>query len=505
MPISIRTICFMIGVCGSMARAGDWPQFAHDAHRSSQSSPGPAGLSAQVWAAGQHPAGTSIVFEGPSSPVVYNGRVYANARHIVNNTHVNNKLMAFDAMTGAVLFETLIDKSVGESWSTPAIDPIHGTVLLGSGSRLFAIDAVAGGVVWSTPLARPVVNASAAIYEDAVKGRILITDYTGFGAGGSLYCINTSAFDVTLNPHQPGDIVWSEPLGTTIGNTPAIVGDVVYVSAAIGNYPAYLIYIFAFNLFGEPVDRLRWAWHTDALATDVFYSGVSYADGFLYAATYTFSGAGDTARMFKVNAATGAGVWTIPCNRTASTPVVQGNRIYLSTGIAGFGSVPRVQAFDDLGASAIKIWDTYADTGGSLIVGGWTHQPALADGVLYVGKIPTNVNSFGPYTDLFMLDVALTPTHPDFVRGQRAGAGSSPAIANGRVYSIGTSGLQSIGVRGDLCGDDGRVNGRDVQCFVDAILATPPSNMQIELADFNDDNMLSIDDAQGFIVTLLGV
>ena len=502
----MRLIIFLITLFSSQAAlAGDWPQFAHDARRTSQSSPGPAGLSAQVWAAGEHPAGTPIVFEGPSSPVVYNSRVYANARHIVNNTHVNNKMIAFDQASCAVLFETIIDKSVGESWSTPAIDPVHGTVLLGSGSRLFAIDAVAGGVVWSTPLARPVVNASAAIYEDAVRGRVLITDYTGFGAGGSLYCINTSAFDATLNPHQPGDIVWSEPLGTTIGNTPAIVGDVVYVSAAIGNYPAYLDYIFAFNIFGEPVVRIRWAWHTDVLATDVFYSGVAYSNGFLYAATYTFTGTGDTARMFKVNAATGAGVWTIPCNRTASTPVVQGSRIYLSTGIAGFGSVPRVQAFDDIGTSATKIWDTYADTSGSLIVGGWTHQPALADGILYVGKIPTNVNSFGPYTDLFMVDVALTPTHPDFIRGHRAGVGSSPAISDGRLYSIGVGGLQCIGLRGDLCGDDGRVNGRDVQCFVEALHAVTPTASQIELGDFNDDDVLSVEDTPGFIGSLLGV
>lgn len=487
------------------AHAGDWPQFAHDAQRTSQSSPGPAGLSARMWSAAEYPAGTPLVFEGPSSPIVYNGRVYANARHIVNNTHVNNKLVAFDAATGTVQFETIIDKSVGESWSTPAIDPVHGTVLLGSGSRLFAIDAVAGGVAWSTPLARPVVNASAAIYEDALRGRVLITDYTGFGAGGSLYCINTAVLDESLNPFQPGDIVWTEPLGTTIGSTPALVNDVVYVSAATGNYPAYFDYVYAFNLFGEPADRLRWAWHTDALATDVFYSGVAYANGFIYAATYTFSGSGDTARMFKVNAATGAGVWTVACNRTASTPVVAGNRIYLSTGIAGFGSVPRVQAFDDFGTSAVKAWDTYSDTGGTLVIGGWTHQPALADGILYVGKIPTNVNSFGPYTDLYMLDVSLTPANPDFIRGHRAGVGSSPAISNGRVYSIGASGLQSIGVRGDLCGDDGRVNGRDVQCFAGVLLDATPTAPQIELADFNDDDQVTMDDVAGFISSLLGV
>lgn len=445
------------------------------------------------------------MFEGPSSPVVYDGRVYANARHIVNNTHVNNKMIAFDQASGAVLFETIIDKSVGESWSTPAVDPIHGTVLLGSGSRLFAIDAAAGGVVWSTPVVRPVVNASAAVYEDAVRGRVLITDYTGFGAGGSLYCVNTSNFDSTLNPFQPGDIVWTEPLGTTIGNTPAIHGDVVYVSAASGTYPAYLDYVYAFNIHGDAADRLRWSWHTDTLATDVFYSGVAHANGSIYAATYAFSGSGDTARMFKVNATTGAGIWSVSCNRTASTPVIAGNRIYLSTGIGGFGSVPRVQAFDDLGGSAVKVWDTYGDTSGTVVVGGWTHQPALADGVLYVGKIPTSVNSFGPYTDLFMIDVALTPTHPDFLRGQRTGVGSSPAIADGRVYSIGTSGLQSIGALGDLCGDDGRVNGRDVQCFVDAVLATTPSAVQIALSDFNGDNIISIDDAPGFIAALLGV
>ena len=462
-------------VAGAPLRAGDWREFAHDAARSSQTASGPVDLGASLWTAAENPPGTPMVYEGPSGPIVYNGRVYANARHIVNGTHVNNKLIALDAATGTVLFETLIDKSVSESWSTPAVDGAHGTVLLGCGSKLFSVDATVGGIVWSTPLLRSVVNASPAVREDAVRGRVLITDYTGFGTGGSLYCINTSAFDAAQNPWQPGDVVWREPLVTTIGNSPTLSGNTVYVSTAVGNFPVFTNRMVAFDIDGADGARLRWTWNAPAAGTDVFYSGIALANGALYAATYSFSGAGDTAKMHKIDASTGAALWTTPCNRTASTPIVAGERIYLATGIAGFSSVPRVQAFVDLGASAVKIWDTYSDTGGGLVVGGWTHQPVLVGDTLYVGKVPLNANSFGPYTDLFMLDVNRTPSDPLFIRGQRAGVGSTPAICDGRLYSIGVGGLTAIAALGDACLDNGRPDGRDVACFVRVLTSPSPT------------------------------
>lgn len=502
----ILTLVFAVPlVGGSGTRGADWLQFARNDARQATTSGGPASIDATLWVAGEHPAGVPLAFEGHSSPVSTGGRVYANARLYDGTTHINNRLVCFDSTTGAVLFATPIAKSYVDSWSSPAVDALRGTVLLGSGSALHAVDAQIGGIVWVTPLARPIVNASVCVAEGLEPGRALITDYTGFASGGSLYCINTSAFDATVNPYTPGDIVWTEPLGVTSGNSPAFKDGVVYVASSTGVYPSFTGRIRAFDIDAPDGNRLLWEWSAPLAATEVFYGGVTWVAGHVYAATYNFSGSGDTARLVKIDATSGTGVWSVACNRTVSTPVVSGTRIYLSTGIPGFGSAPRVQAFDDLGASAVKTWDTYADTGGALIVGGWTHQPVLAEGVLYAGKISTSSSLIEPYTDLFMLDVSRSPAEPGFEIAQRPGLGSSPAVTDGRLYSIGATGLHAVAALGDLCGTDGRVNGLDVQCFVSALLGGSPTPQEIAMGDFDGDGQIDFDDVDGFVQRLMGM
>ena len=78
-------------------------------------------------------------------------------------------------------------------------------------------------------------------------------------------------------------------------------------------------------------------------------------------------------------------IWITQTERTASMPIVVGNKIYISGGIGGgFGSRPKVEAYQDNGQSVVKLWETPE----SMIIGGWTHQPAYSSGRLYAGKIP---------------------------------------------------------------------------------------------------------------------
>lgn len=497
--IRIATSIFIIVALPGAAPADDWLHYASDPQRNGVSQDAPDDLSAVLWTTNQHPIGTTIAFEGPSSPVVYSGRVYANTRHIVSNQYQKNKLVAFEASSGAVLFETLIDKAILDSWSSPAVDTANGTVLLASGFKLFSIDAVTGDIRWATPLARTVVNASPLVVVDPVVGRAFITDYDGFGDAASLYCINTSPFDTGANPYLPGDIVWQESIGTASGATPAYDNGDVYLSsiAASGFGCDEVGYLTAFDIDAPPVSRRLWS----TCVGDGFFGGVCFSNGFVYVASYDLNGTGDNSTLVKVNAADGAIIWTIPCERTSSIPVVVGDRIYLSAGINGFGSVPKVQAFQDNGASAVKLWDTYVDTAGSLIVGGWTHQPLYADGLLYVGRIPLSGSFYGAYTDLYMLDVSRAPTDPLFVRDHRVGVGSSPALAEGRLYSIGPVGLSAIAHRGD-CDGDGTLTGLDIQCFTNLLL-NGASPSEITLMDFNLDALLSLDDAPGLCDALV--
>jgi outer membrane protein assembly factor BamB len=439
--------------------------------------------------------------------VVFDGRAYAFAGP--SDSETNNKLVAVELDTGEVAFETVLEATAQalDSWSSPAADVLNGAVIIGSGPELFSVDAETGAVNWSTTLARQVVNASAVVAEDLEPGRVFITDYDPFGGGGSLYCVNTSPFDAGDNPYQRGDIVWQELLGKTSGNTPAYHAGVVYVtsiSAAGALDDPDDGHIHAFDVDAPSASRRLWS----TAVAEGFFGGVTYVDNYVYAAGYNFNGGPDNSTLVKMRAADGAVQWTAACERTASIPIVAGERIYLSAGILGYGSVPKVQAFEDHGAFATKLWDTYVDTGGTFLVGGWTHQPMLDGDVLYVGKLPQGPEFFGPYTDLFMLDTTRTPDDPGFVIDHLVGMGSSPACASGRIYTIGIEGLWAVAARGDFCGvtgqADGAVDGMDLQCFVAALLADTPTDEQTALGDFNEDSQLTIEDVPGFLSALLG-
>lgn len=492
---------FICAAVRSSRAFGDWLQFAGDAGHTSIATHAPDDLTAVLWVAGESPPGTPIVFEGPSSPVVFENRVFVNARHYTDAAYTDNKLIAFEADSGQVLWETIVDKTVYDFWFSPVVDAAHGAVLLATGGSLHSVDAAGGGINWSTRLDQGIVNATAVVAPDLTPGRAFMTDYDPFGSEGALYCINTSDFESAANPFQPGDVVWRETLGDTSGNTPAYHDGIVFVAANAGPSGSNGR-VYAFDIDAPQASRCLWTYELHV--AQGFFGGVGHVDGFVYAASYNFDGSGDNSFLVKLDALTGDAAWIVPCERTQSVPVVGDDHIYLAAGIPGFGSAPKVQAFLDDGSSAVKIWDTWNDTAGALLVGGWTHQPVLADGILYAGAIPAAGPFFTPYTDLYMLDVSKTPADAGFVVDHLAGMGSSPAVCGGRLFTLGQAGLHAVGARGDFCGADGTVNGLDVRCFTAALLSESPSEEEIALGDFNGDDQLSLDDVPGFLARLLG-
>ncbi|MCG8406328.1 MAG: PQQ-binding-like beta-propeller repeat protein [Phycisphaerales bacterium] len=497
-----RSLVIFIGLLlagPAIVRAEGWPHYAGHSTRNAVAMEAPPQLSAILWLADQDLLGNPIEFEGPSSPVVHDGRVFVNAKHIENNLHTKNKMVALDAMTGQWLWETIVDKPLFEFWSAPAVDLLNNAVLLGTGANLYSIDAMTGTPNWTAPLDRSIVNSSPVIPPDLNPGRAFVTDYDGFGTSASLYCVNTSPFNAMDNPYQPGDIVWQEPIGGSSGNSPAFHDGVIYVASSRGLSDSNG-QIYAFDIDAAPADRLLWQWSLPT--AEGFFGGVVHHNGFVYAASYNFNGSGENSTLVKIRASDGTEQWTIPCERTNTMPVINGNKIYLAAGVQGFGSVPKVQAFEDQIHSALKLWDTFVDTGGTLIIGGWTHQPILDGNVLYIGKIPPNPLSFDAYTDLFLLDVTRSPADPEFVIDHLAGMGSSPAASDGRLYTVGPGGLYAIAARGDFCAD-GLVNGNDIACFLDALLSGTPSESEIELGDFDEDGVLTTMDMPGFIDQML--
>ncbi|MFO0974477.1 MAG: PQQ-binding-like beta-propeller repeat protein [Phycisphaerae bacterium] len=471
----------------------DWPLLAADSRRTSQALTAPIELTARLWLANVA-GGSPLVSEGPTTPVVWNGRVYTVARHFTGASYTHEKIVAWDAATGQYLWQFLAprgdDPFPFDSWAAPAIDRQAGRLYFGVFKTLYAIDAADGSQAWSRPFVRRLVNSSPAFDDDAHPSRCLIGDYDPFGAASELHCVNVAPFDGGSNPYRPGEVVWSEPIGGASGPTPAVADGVAYVASAAGfsGFPDEG-FVWAFDIGAPAGQRLLWS----TAVGEGFFGGLAVSGDALFAASYDFDGGADNSTLVKLARADGAVRWTIPAERTSSTPIVSGDLVLLSGGINGFGSAPKVEAFRDLGGSAVKLWDTYADTGGALVVGGWTHQPVLAGQTLFAGRLPA-AGGAAPYTDIYLLDVSRTPTDAGFVVQHVAGVGSSPAVANGRLYSLGPAGVQCWAACGDYSGD-GRRDGRDVQGFMAALLGGMPTAAEIALGDLNGNMVLDAGDA----------
>ncbi len=493
--------CAGVFACCGVCTAQPWTHFARGPDRVGAVS-GPAPELTARWLAYHDPGGQAIAFVGQSGVVVEGARVYA-----LGKSGGVDRLYAIRRDDGEVVWGSPVEAPFLGSWSTPAIDQGNGAVIAASGTSVRAFDRVTGALRWQAPLPRPVVNASPLVMGNMEnRDRAFITDYDGFGAQGRLHCINADPFDPSLNPWQPGEIVWSVVLGGTSGNTPACRGGVVYVASVSDESGLSGGMIRAFNAAATGPQPPLWEFENPA--GSAFFGGVCvHPDGagvFVYGASYAFSGGQTAGHLVKVDALDGSLVWAVPCNRTSATPIpLADGRIVLSGGAVGFGSMPSVELFRDDG---LLLWDTALETwedansngvmevGEFLLVGGWTHQPAAAaaaggGGMLLVGAAPTAGWS-GACTDLYALDLSRTPSEPGFVAEHAIGVGSTPAIAEGNAYTIGAGGVGALGapVCYANCTGEGPLTVADFGCFQTRFVAGDP------YADCNGDAALTVAD-----------
>jgi outer membrane protein assembly factor BamB len=390
-----------------------------------------------------------------------------------------SRLFAFARAGGACVWSVPVATPVLDSYAGPVLDVQRAVVIVGSGQVLAAHDARSGDLVWSRTLDRAIVNATPVITTDRPgRDRLFITDYDGFGSGGSLYCINVDPFDPAHNPFSPGEIVYQVGIGGSSGNSPAYLPaslgglGLVYV-ASPGDFGAGMGRIFAFPVEGPPVP----VWVFENVIGTGFFGGVCVAPPsqagqppHVYAASYAFSGGHSSANIVKIDGATGALRWSAPSNRTSATPVVlPGGRVLVSGGIQGFGTVPSLRLYEDHGTFGVPVWDSALDTwqdlnanglmdlGEYLRVGGWTQQPVamIFAGRTHIlaGVVPAG-QATQPSPELFLIDVDAMPGSSGFVIGTHTGAGGSPAPAGVGAYSVGASGLIALGPdTGALDGD----------------------------------------------------
>lgn len=436
--------------------AGNPKRAAHAAHHQVPS------LAQPVWTNTGH---TTV----PQSGLVADDhRVYALTRD-ADTAHA----VALDRSTGSTIWSAPIAPPVLDSWSTPAIDTEHATLIVASADTIAALDAGTGEPRWTTTVDAVIVNASPVVTDDlGDRDRVLITTFSfGTGTGARLVCINSDPFNPDTNPHQPGDIVWSLPLGAdSSGNTPAYQNGRVYLATASGaSSQRGTVRCYDITADSAPASP---SWSFTNTINAGFFGGVAIARGHIYASSFSFTGLQTSANTVKLDRNTGQLIWSVPTNRTDATPIVLPNGdLIISSGVATgafgflpfFGSLPSIQYIHDHGQTASLAWDSALATHDDLnrnsvwdfgepflSIGGWTHQPiALTiDAVphLLVGTLPesrpgVNVDH---NTDLRLIDLTKAPDEPGFIADHAPGTGNTPAYASGWIYTAGSGGIHAF-------------------------------------------------------------
>ncbi|MGE3181892.1 MAG: PQQ-binding-like beta-propeller repeat protein [Phycisphaerae bacterium] len=487
----------------------DWPQLGGDARHSGLATFGPQSFSRLSWVADPE---KGEEFNYHASPAIADGRVYVSARGYVDNALDATLAIAFHRGTGARAWTTPLPPEFNDSWSAPCVDSANQRVLFTADQTIYALNEVSGDIAWQCELVRPIVNASPTITAGLFAGpvrrnRALITDFSTSG-NGRVYSINVDPRDDTANPFEPGEIVWSRVVGATSGATVAYENGLVIVPSSdfeFVNQGAG----FAAKLTAFDVEDGRQEWVAPLGPNDGFFGGVTLSAGFAYAATYDFNGTSDNSRLFKVSLADGAVTWSVPCERSASIPVIAADgTIFLSAGLTGFGSTPKLQAFADLGASAVKLWDTHDDSSGLLVLGGWTSHPVLVNDRLYT-TIPSESGLFDSFVSAVIVDATAHPADKAFVVDFHDGIGGSIAIdQSGKLVSVGSAGVLAFEtlVAGDTnC--DGAITVSDIGPFVIAL--TDPATYAAQFpqcdlrsADVDDNGSVTVSDIGPFIQLL---
>ena len=503
------TLAAALACLAPPAATGQHTTLGHDPARTSNTrgtlDTGPSDLTTPLWVFPDSDPSVAgpIEWARDAGTAVSDGLVLAVSKQDAAGNPA--RLWAITRGSGQLAWSAELPDLVQDSWATPTIDRRNNTVLY-AGGRAGAPGGVVqarrlsdGTLLWQTQLDKDVVNASVAVTTDlGPRDRAFITDFEGFfagGDGGVLYCINVDPFNdgrgqdgrPVNNPYAPGEIVWSVPLMSgASGATPAYADKRVYVATAGDFDNAIGGSILAFDATAATAQDAE-LWRTDVGGDDGFFGGLAVADGAVYAATFDFFGGRNASRIVKADANDGSILWTAPADRTNAIPVPFGDdRVLLATGLGGFGTVPSVQIFrDDANAASLvadAAVDTWQDNGNGFIepgefdvLGGWTQHPHIVNDhpatggpAAFVGSldIASAGQLFPGYDRISLIDLTMPFDDPASIVTSFDGAGSSPAVVQRSLYTVGAAGVHAFGEPFLIdVNDDGRADIEDLYAW----------------------------------------
>jgi len=367
--------------------ANGWPQFHNGpTHTGATDSSAPV-TNETAWISEDIGAveGTSVSVAG--------GKVFVNC---------NSQLVCLDEFSGEVLWNATFEPNPYGSWSTPVYD--DGKVFF-SNWGTFCLDAADGSEIWSfvPPTALAVVDGSPVVAEN----KVIVSDWDGH----HYYCLD----------EKTGDELWNFSVGGGCAqSTPAVFAErVVFGSwewnSAIGGR------IYCVNL-GD--GREIWNISTD----DHPCGSAAISDGCVYMTSYNFYGDGN---LYAISLENGSVIWNQRVQRTDSTPTVAEGKVYVSGGCDGFSDL-QTYCFD--AATGDLVWMTE----GVEKLGEWRCSLACAGDMVFVGKIDF---------ETFVGTYALNATSGEQIWFYPAG-GSSPAVADGMVFTTGGGRVYAFGQPG---------------------------------------------------------
>ncbi len=336
-----------------------------------------------------------------TSPVTAEGKTFVICGSAVmeGNTGDIPQLVALNESTGDIIWKVSIPDSVYGSWASPAYD--NSMVFTATGPELGCYNARTGEKIWAfknTHGSKGVVNSGPVVAD----GMVIFNDWDG----SHYYCLD----------EYTGDLLWSFEVAGDAQSVPVYADGKLYLTS----------WKYGTSSQGHAycVDAVtgKQIWHTNNVVKSLCGSPV-YKDGILYLTTYDFYGTGD---LIALNANDGQIIWQHTIERSDSTPAFAYGNVYVCGGAKGYSNV---QTYCFNATTGTNVWSTPSKTTEAGEIGSWTCSVAVADGLVYVGSEATGASGNG---NLYALD-AFTGN----VVWHAPYAGSSPALSDGMLFSIG--------------------------------------------------------------------
>jgi outer membrane protein assembly factor BamB len=358
-----------VGLTASAQETNEWGQFQKDTGNS-----GYLGVTAPSSGDVSKKTGNINAVDG-SQPVVAGNRFY-----VYTSDGVEGAVECYELDSFQMVWKKRVDPPTVKflaSLSSPAVS--GGVAYVGSGSKVYAFDAVDGNPLWTKDLAGLKAGATIVNSSPTVEGERL---YIGDWDNGIYYCLDAS---------NRGAVVWSHRLdaGCHAQSTPAVDGNKVFVgqfSDPAGTNGK----VWCLNKAdGKPVS----SWGTNGRFTPVdrldVTGSVTVAGDCIYFTDFTFGFADEpNSHLYCLEKETGREKWKTATYPASGTPAV-GDGMVVTAGNQWNAwpdpSVNWVSAFSadsTAGGAATPLWNKSG-------FGGWNVSPAICDGSVLVGNFDT--------------------------------------------------------------------------------------------------------------------